>query len=76
MIRTNKNDFESQICANMKKLCKGRNISIEELSKMAGFAGRDTLERIEDGGFDLKLSEIRVIADVLGVSTKDLLDAE
>lgn len=60
---------------HVRKLRKAKGFRQDDFLGVDGIS-RSTIAMIETGRTDVTLSKIKIIADILGVSPKDLLDFE
>jgi len=58
---------------NLKKIRKSKNIVQDDFLNVIGIS-RSTIAMVETGKTDITLSKLKIIADILGVKPKDLLD--
>lgn len=68
------NEFALILGANVERLRKRRHLTKTRFSAMAGI-GRPTLDRIEKGIHDPRLSLLTKLAEILEVDMRDLLTA-
>lgn len=73
-IQMNK-EYLQKFAKHLKVLRKQRNIKQDEFLAIDGIS-RSTIAMVETGKTDITLSKIKIIADVLNVKPKDLLDFE
>ncbi len=65
--------FLEKFATNLKKLRKIKNIKQDDFLAVDGIS-RSTIAMVETAKTDITLSKLKIIADVLGVDPKDLLD--
>ena len=68
-------EYLQKFSKHLKDLRKQKNIKQDEFLAIDGIS-RSTIAMVETGKTDITLSKIKIIADVLNVSPKDLLDFE
>lgn len=68
-------EYLQKFAKHLKVLRKQRNIKQDEFLAIEGIS-RSTIAMVETGKTDITLSKIKIIADVLNVKPKDLLDFE
>jgi transcriptional regulator with XRE-family HTH domain len=73
-IKINK-PFLEKFAKNLKKIRKNKNIKQDDFLAINGIS-RSTIAMVETAKTDITLSKLKIIADVLGVQPKDLLDFE
>ncbi len=67
--------FLLKFATNLKKLRKMKNIKQDDFLAIDGIS-RSTIAMVETAKTDITLSKLKIIADVLGVEPKELLDFE
>jgi transcriptional regulator with XRE-family HTH domain len=65
--------YLQKFAENLKKIRKFKGLTQDDLSAIDGIS-RSTIGMVETAKTDITLSKIKIIADVLGVLPKDLLD--
>ena len=65
--------FLEKFATNLKRLRKLKNIKQDDFLAVDGIS-RSTIAMVETAKTDITLSKLKIIADVLGVEPKDLLD--
>ena len=65
--------FLEKFATNLKKLRKIKNIKQDDFLAVDGIS-RSTIAMVETAKTDITLSKLKIIADVLGVDPKELLD--
>lgn len=65
--------YLEKFATNLKKLRKQKNIKQDDFLAVEGIS-RSTIAMVETAKTDITLSKLKIIADVLGVEPKDLLD--
>lgn len=68
-------EYLQKFAKHLKDLRKQKNIKQDEFLAIDGIS-RSTIAMVETGKTDITLSKIKIIADVLKVKPKDLLDFE
>lgn len=68
-------EYLQKFAKHLKDLRKQKNIKQDEFLAIDGIS-RSTIAMVETGKTDITLSKIKIIADVLKVRPKDLLDFE
>jgi transcriptional regulator with XRE-family HTH domain len=68
-------EFLQKFAKHLKELRKQKNIKQDDFLAVDGIS-RSTIAMIETVKTDITLSKLKIIADVLGVNPKDLLDFE
>lgn len=68
-------DYLQKFAIHLKKLRKQKGIMQDDFLDVDGIS-RSTIAMIETGKTDLTLSKLKIIAEVLKVHPKDLLDFE
>lgn len=66
-------EFLQKFGKNLKKLRKEKNVKQDDFLAVKGIS-RSTIAMVETAKTDITLSKLKIIADVLGVAPKDLLD--
>lgn len=66
-------EFLQKFGKNLKKLRKEKNVKQDDFLAIKGIS-RSTIAMVETAKTDITLSKLKIIADVLGVAPKDLLD--
>ena len=69
------NEYLQKFAKNLKKLRKQNGIKQDDFLNIDGIS-RSTIAMVETAKTDITLSKIKIIADVIGVKPKDLLDFE
>lgn len=69
------NTFLQKFAKNLKRIRKEKNIKQDDFLAVSGIS-RSTIAMVETARTDITLSKLKIIADVLGVEPKDLLDFE
>ena len=69
------NEYLQKFAKNLKELRKQNEIKQDDFLNIDGIS-RSTIAMIETAKTDITLSKIKIIADVIGVKPKDLLDFE
>ena len=65
--------FLEKFGKNLKKIRKEKGIKQDDFLDVEGIS-RSTIAMVETAKTDITLSKLKIIADVLGVTPKDLLD--
>ena len=65
--------FLEKFATNLKRLRKLKNIKQDDFLAVDGIS-RSTIAMVETAKTDITLSKLKIIADVLEVEPKDLLD--
>ena len=65
--------FLEKFATNLKRLRKLKNIKQDDFLAVEGIS-RSTIAMVETAKTDITLSKLKIIADVLEVEPKDLLD--
>lgn len=66
-------DYLQKFANNLKKIRKAKGMTQDDLGAIEGIS-RSTIGMVETAKTDITLSKIKIIADALKVSPKDLLD--
>ena len=66
-------DYLQKFANNLKRIRKLKGMTQDDLGAIDGIS-RSTIGMVETAKTDITLSKIKIIADVLDVSPKDLLD--
>ena len=69
------NEYLQKFAKNLKELRKQNEIKQDDFLNTDGIS-RSTIAMVETAKTDITLSKIKIIADVIGVKPKDLLDFE
>ena len=69
------NEYLQKFAKNLKELRKQNEIKQDDFLNIDGIL-RSTIAMVETAKTDITLSKIKIIADVIGVKPKDLLDFE
>ena len=69
------NEYLQKFAKNLKELRKQNEIKQDDFLSIDGIS-RSTIAMVETAKTDITLSKIKIIADVIGVKPKDLLDFE
>ncbi len=69
------NEYLQKFAKHLKKLRKEKNIKQDEFLAVEGIS-RSTIAMVETAKTDITLSKLKIIADVLKIKPKDLLDFE
>ena len=69
------NEYLQKFAKNLKELRKQNEIKQDDFLNIDRIS-RSTIAMIETAKTDITLSKIKIIADVIGVKPKDLLDFE
>lgn len=69
------NEYLQKFAKNLKELRKQNGIKQDDFLNIDGIS-RSTIAMVETAKTDITLSKIKIIADVIGVKPKDLLDFE
>ena len=69
------NEYLQKFAKNLKELRKQNEIKQDDFLNIDGIS-RSTIAMVETAKTDITLSKIKIIADVIGVKPKDLLDFE
>lgn len=67
------NEFLQKFAKNLKKIRKEKNLKQDDFLAINGIS-RSMIAMVETAKTDITLSKLKIIADVLGVEPKDLLD--
>ncbi len=67
--------FLQKFAENLKKIRKKKKIKQDDFLAISGIS-RSTIAMVETARTDITLSKLKIIADVLGVEPKELLDFE
>ena len=68
-------EYLLKFAENLKRIRKLKNIRQDDFLDVPGIS-RSTIAMVEAGRTDISLSKVKIIADVFGMSPKDLLDFE
>lgn len=71
-IKMNK-EFLQKFATNLKRIRKSKKIKQDDFLAVSGIS-RSTIAMVETAKTDITLSKLKIIADVLEVEPKDLLD--
>lgn len=66
-------EYLQKFANNLKKIRKAKGFTQDDFAGVDGIS-RSTIGMVETVKTDITLSKIKIIADVLGVKPKDLLD--
>ena len=66
-------EFLQKFAKNLKKIRKEKNLKQDDFLAINGIS-RSMIALVETAKTDITLSKLKIIADVLGVEPKDLLD--
>lgn len=66
-------EYLQKFANNLKKLRKLKGLTQDDLGSIEGIS-RSTIGMVETARTDITLSKIKIIADALNISPKDLLD--
>ena len=69
------NEYLQKFAKNLKELRKQNEIKQDDFLNIDGIS-RSTIAMVETAKTDITLSKIKIIADVIGVKPKNLLDFE
>lgn len=69
------NEYLQKFAKNLKELRKQNGIKQDDFLNIDGIL-RSTIAMVETAKTDITLSKIKIIADVIGVKPKNLLDFE
>lgn len=69
------NEYLQKFAKHLKKLRKEKNIKQDDFLAVDGIS-RSTIAMVETAKTDITLSKLKIIADVLKIKPKDLLDFE
>ena len=69
------NEYLQKFAKNLKELRKQNGIKQDDFLNIDGIS-RSTIAMVETAKTDITLSKIKIIADVIGVKPKNLLDFE
>ena len=69
------NEYLQKFTKHLKELRRQKNIKQDDFLAVDGIS-RSTIAMVETAKTDITLSKLKIIADVLKVKTKDLLDFE
>ena len=69
------NEYLQKFAKNLKELRKQNEIKQDDFLNIDGIL-RSTIAMVETAKTDITLSKIKIIADVIGVKPKNLLDFE
>ncbi len=67
--------FLQKFAENLKRIRKKKKIKQDDFLAISGIS-RSTIAMVETARTDITLSKLKIIADVLGVEPKELLDFE
>ncbi len=67
------NEYLQKFARHLKKIRKEKNIKQDDFLDVEGIS-RSTIAMVETAKTDITLSKLKIIADVLGVNLKELLD--
>ncbi len=67
------NEYLKKFAQHLKKIRKEKNIKQDDFLDVEGIS-RSTIAMVETAKTDITLSKLKIIADVLGVNLKELLD--
>lgn len=67
--------FLQKFAENLKRIRKIKKIKQDDFLAISGIS-RSTIAMVETARTDITLSKLKIIADVLGVEPKELLDFE
>ena len=68
-------EYLKKFAEHLKKIRKDKHIKQDDLLDVSGIS-RSTIAMVETGKTDITLTKLKIIADVLGVNLKELLDFE
>ena len=68
-------EYLQKFAKNLKKLRKEKGIKQDDFLNTEGIS-RSLVSMVETARTDITLSKLKIIADVIGVEPKDLLDVE
>lgn len=68
-------EYLKKFAHHLKELRKKKQIKQDDFLDVHGIS-RSTIAMVETGKTDITLSKLKIIADVLGVNLKELLDFE
>lgn len=66
-------EFLQKFATNLKRIRKSKKIKQDDFLAVSGIS-RSTIAMVETAKTDITLSKLKIIADVLEVEPKDLLD--
>ena len=66
-------EFLQKFAKNLKKIRKEKRIKQDDFLAVSGIS-RSTIAMVETARTDITLSKLKIIADVIGVEPKELLD--
>lgn len=66
-------EFLQKFAKNLKRIRKEKNLKQDDFLAINGIS-RSMIAMVETAKTDITLSKLKIIADVLGVEPKDLLD--
>lgn len=66
-------DFLQKFAQNLKRIRKEKHLKQDDFLVVSGIS-RSMIAMVETAKTDITLSKLKIIADVLGVEPKDLLD--
>lgn len=69
------NEYLQKFAKHLKQLRKEKNIKQDDFLAVDGIS-RSTIAMVETAKTDITLSKLKIIADVLKIKPKDLLDFE
>ncbi len=67
------NEYLKKFARHLKKIRKEKNIKQDDFLDVDGIS-RSTIAMVETAKTDITLSKLKIIADVLGVNLKELVD--
>ena len=67
------NEYLKKFAQHLKKIRKEKNIKQDDFLDVNGIS-RSTIAMVETAKTDITLSKLKIIADVLGVNLKELVD--
>lgn len=68
-------EYLKKFAQHLKKIRKAKNIKQDDFLDVEGIS-RSTIAMVETAKTDITLSKLKIIADVLKIKPKDLLDFE
>ena len=68
-------EYLKKFAEHLKKIRKDKHIKQDDFLDVSGIS-RSTIAMVETGKTDITLTKLKIIADVLGVNLKELLDFE
>lgn len=66
-------EYLKKFANNLKKIRKSKHIKQDDFLDVNGIS-RSTIAMVETAKTDITLSKLKIIADVLGVNPKELID--